>query len=46
LPGIVRDMQSTPSHAVWVVNAYQLATLALLLPLAALATGWVTGGCT
>jgi DHA2 family multidrug resistance protein-like MFS transporter len=36
LPGIVRDLQSTPSHAVWVVNAYQLATLALLLPLAAL----------
>ncbi|HZY17692.1 MAG TPA: MFS transporter [Ramlibacter sp.] len=36
LPGIVRDLQSTPSHAVWVVNAYQLATLALLLPLASL----------
>jgi DHA2 family multidrug resistance protein-like MFS transporter len=36
LPGIVRDLQSTPSHAVWVVNAYQLATLALLLPLAGL----------
>ncbi|MDB5945490.1 MAG: major facilitator superfamily 1 [Ramlibacter sp.] len=36
LPGIVRDLASTPSHAIWVVNAYQLATLALLLPLAAL----------
>ena len=36
LPGIVRDLESTPSHAVWVVNAYQLAALALLLPLAAL----------
>jgi DHA2 family multidrug resistance protein-like MFS transporter len=36
LPGIARDLQSTPSHAVWVVNAYQLATLALLLPLATL----------
>ncbi len=36
LPGIVRDLNSTPSHAVWVVNAYQLATLALLLPLASL----------
>ncbi|MFC5499432.1 MFS transporter [Caenimonas terrae] len=36
LPGIVRDLHSTPSHAVWVINAYQLATLALLLPLATL----------
>jgi DHA2 family multidrug resistance protein-like MFS transporter len=36
LPGIVRDLQSTASHAVWVVNAYQLATLSLLLPLASL----------
>lgn len=36
LPGIVRDLQSTPSHAMWVVNAYQLPTLALLLPLATL----------
>jgi DHA2 family multidrug resistance protein-like MFS transporter len=36
LPGIVRDLHSTPSHAVWVINAYQLATLALILPLATL----------
>src|SRR6476659_1381155 len=36
LPGIVRDLQSTASQAVWVVNAYQLATLALILPLATL----------
>lgn len=34
LPAIVRDLQSTAAHAVWVVNAYQLATLTLLLPLA------------
>lgn len=36
LPGMVRDLQSTPSGAVWIVNAYQLATLVLLLPLATL----------
>ncbi|MFL6691539.1 MAG: MFS transporter, partial [Ramlibacter sp.] len=36
LPGIVRDLHSTASQAVWVVNAYQLATLALILPLATL----------
>lgn len=34
LPGIARDLRSTPAHAVWVVNAYQLATLAFLLPCA------------
>ncbi|HEY1226704.1 MAG TPA: MFS transporter, partial [Ramlibacter sp.] len=34
LPAVVRDLQSTPEHSVWVVNAYQLATLALILPLA------------
>jgi MFS transporter, DHA2 family, multidrug resistance protein len=36
LPGMVRDLHSTPSGAVWIVNAYQLATLVLLLPLATL----------
>ena len=36
LPGIVRDLHSTAWEAVWVVNAYQLATLALMLPLATL----------
>ena len=34
LPSIVKDLHSTASQSVWVVNAYQLATLALLLPLA------------
>ncbi|HXD40448.1 MAG TPA: MFS transporter, partial [Ramlibacter sp.] len=34
LPGIARDLNASPAHSVWVVNAYQLATLALLLPCA------------
>ncbi|MEP6823763.1 MAG: MFS transporter [Ramlibacter sp.] len=36
LPGIARDLQSSAAHAVWVVNAYQLAILAFLLPCASL----------
>jgi MFS transporter, DHA2 family, multidrug resistance protein len=36
LPGMVRDLHSSASSAVWIVNAYQLATLVLLLPLATL----------
>ena len=36
LPGIARDLQASPSQAIWVVNAYQIATLALLLPCATL----------
>lgn len=40
LPAIVRDLRTTPSAAVWVVNAYQLATLAVLLPLATLGDRW------
>ncbi|WP_404977510.1 MFS transporter [Aquincola sp. J276] len=36
LPGIARDLNATAAQAVWVVNGYQLATLALLLPLATL----------
>ena len=36
LPGMVKDLKSTASGAVWIVNAYQLATLVLLLPLATL----------
>ncbi len=36
LPGIARELQSTASNAVWVVNAYQIATLVMLLPLASL----------
>lgn len=36
LPAIARDLNASPAHSVWVVNAYQLATLALLLPCATL----------
>lgn len=36
LPGIARELQSSAAHSIWVVNAYQLATLVTLLPLAAL----------
>ena len=36
LPDITRDFGASPAAAVWVVNAYQLATLALLLPCAQL----------
>jgi DHA2 family multidrug resistance protein-like MFS transporter len=34
LPDITRHFGASPAAAVWVVNAYQLATLALLLPCA------------
>ena len=36
LPGIARDLHVTAPQTVWVVNAYQVATLGLLLPCAAL----------
>lgn len=36
LPSIARELQVQPSESIWVVNAYQLGTLGLLLPLAAL----------
>ncbi|MCZ2498636.1 MFS transporter [Xylophilus sp. Kf1] len=36
LPAIARDLQASASHSVWVVNAYQVALLALLLPCATL----------
>lgn len=36
LPDITRHFGASPSAAVWVVNAYQLATLSLLLPCASL----------
>jgi DHA2 family multidrug resistance protein-like MFS transporter len=36
LPGIVRDLHADAATAVWVVTAYQVATLALLLPCAML----------
>ena len=36
LPGMARDLNASASEVVWVVNAYQIAILALLLPLAML----------
>ena len=36
LPSIARDLNSSAANAVWVISAYQLAALALLLPLASL----------
>ncbi|MFP5406912.1 MAG: MFS transporter, partial [Gammaproteobacteria bacterium] len=34
--GIARELESSAAHSIWVVNAYQVATLAMLLPLASL----------
>ncbi len=36
LPGIAQSLHASATHAIWVVTAYQLAILALLLPLAML----------
>ncbi len=36
LPTIGRDLGASPAVSIWVINAYQLAILVLLLPLAAL----------
>lgn len=36
LPAIAADLHSTPARSVWVVNAYQLAMVATILPFAAL----------
>ena len=36
LPDITRTLNSTAAQSIWVINAYQIATLALLLPLATL----------
>ena len=36
LPTIARDFHASPAASIWVVNAYQLAILVVLLPLAAL----------
>jgi DHA2 family multidrug resistance protein-like MFS transporter len=37
LPAIAAGLQVSPARAIWVVNAYQLAVVAALLPFAALA---------
>lgn len=36
LPSIARDFQVTPAASIWVINAYQTAILAAILPLASL----------
>ena len=36
LPDITRELNASAAQSIWVVNAYQVATLALLLPLATL----------
>ncbi|WP_236574099.1 MFS transporter [Hydrogenophaga sp. PBL-H3] len=36
LPGIARELHAPASQAIWVINAYQIASLVMLLPLAAL----------
>lgn len=36
LPDITRELNATAAQSIWVINAYQVATLALLLPLASL----------
>ena len=37
LPAIGASLQATPARSIWVINAYQLAVVAALLPFAALA---------
>ena len=36
LPGIGKDLQASAAQTIWVVNAYQIATLAVMLPCATL----------
>ena len=36
LPDITRELNASAAQSIWVINAYQIATLALLLPLASL----------
>ena len=36
LPAIAADLQASPAASIWVINAYQLAIVATLLPFAAL----------
>jgi len=40
LPAIGAALHSTPAESVWVIHAYQLAVVAVLLPLAALGDRW------
>ncbi len=36
LPTIARDLHASSSQSIWVINAYQLASLSMLLPLASI----------
>lgn len=40
LPAIGAALQRTPAESVWIVHAYQLAVVAVLLPLASLGDRW------
>lgn len=40
LPDMARQLGTTPATSIWIVNAYQLAVVATLLPLAALGDQW------
>jgi DHA2 family multidrug resistance protein-like MFS transporter len=40
LPTIAADLQTTPAKSIWVVNSYQLAVVAAMLPFAALGDQW------
>ena len=44
LPAIAADLHVSPAKSVWVVNAYQIALVATLLPLARLAKSSATTG--
>ena len=37
LPGIARELNASASHSIWVINAYQIATLVLAAGCAAVA---------
>ena len=40
LPAIATSLQTTPAASIWIVNAYQMAIVATLLPFAALGDLW------
>ena len=40
LPAIAADLRATPAASIWIVNAYQMAIVATLLPFAALGDLW------
>ena len=40
LPDMAKQLNISPASSIWIVNAYQLAVVATLLPLAALGDQW------